>query len=103
MVDWIPLKRWLFTTNHKDVGILYLFTSFYFFVTAGIFALPFPFQLPVPSNTFLQPDEYNQLLTTHGLLMLLWVITPPRPAFANYFVPIHIRARDMAFPPLNDL
>src|SRR5256885_1847154 len=103
MVDWIPLKRWLFTTNHKDVGILYLFTSFYFFVTAGIFALTFRFQLAVPSNTFLQPDEYNQLVTTHGLLMLLWVITPLGAAFANYFVPIQIGARDMAFPRLNAL
>src|SRR3989449_383631 len=103
MVDWIPLKRWLFTTNHKDVGILYLFTSFYFFVTAGLFALTFRFQLAVPSNTFLQPDEYNQLVTTHGLLMLLWVITPLGAAFANYFVPIQIGARDMAFPRLNAL
>src|SRR2546427_1436122 len=103
MVDWIPLKRWLFTTNHKDVGILYLFPSFYFFVTAGLFALTFRFQLAVPSNTFLQPDEYNQLVTTHGLLMLLWVITPLGAAFANYFVPIQIGARDMAFPRLNAL
>src|SRR5438876_918240 len=103
MVDWIPLKRWLFTTNHKDVGILYLFTSLYFFVTAGLFALTFRFQLAVPSNTFLQPDEYNQLVTTHGLLMLLWVITPLGAAFANYFVPIQIGARDMAFPRLNAL
>src|SRR5436853_551486 len=103
MVDWIPLKRWLFTTNHKDIGILYLFTSLYFFVTAGLFALTFRFQLAIPSNTFLQPDEYNQLVTTHGLLMLLWVITPLGAAFANYFVPIQIGARDMAFPRLNAL
>src|SRR6266480_1359520 len=103
MVDWIPLKRWLFTTNHKDIGILYLFTSLYFFVTAGLFALTFRFQLAVPSNNFLQPDEYNQLVTTHGLLMLLWVITPLGAAFANYFVPIQIGARDMAFPRLNAL
>src|SRR5437016_14666373 len=103
MVDWHPLKRWLFTTNHKDVGILYLFTSLYFFVAAGLLALTFRFQLAVPSNTFLQPDEYNQAVTTHGLLMLLWVLTPLGAAFANYFVPIQIGARDIAFPRLNAL
>src|SRR2546425_54532 len=103
MVDWHPLKRWLFTTNHKDVGILYLFTSLYFFVAAGLLALTFRTQLAVPSNTFLQPDEYNQAVTTHGLLMLLWVLTPLGAAFANYFVPIQIGARDMAFPRLNAL
>src|SRR5438445_43749 len=103
MVDWHPLKRWLFTTNHKDVGILYLFTSLYFFVAAGLLALTFRTQLAFPSNTFLQPDEYNQAVTTHGLLMLLWVLTPLGAAFANYFVPIQIGARDMAFPRLNAL
>src|SRR6266480_502226 len=103
MVDWHPLKRWLFTTNHKDVGVLYLVTSLYFFVAAGILALTFRTQLAVPSNTFLQPDEYNQAVTTHGLLMLLWVLTPLGAAFANYFVPIQIGARDMAFPRLNAL
>ena len=103
MVDWHPLKRWLFTTNHKDVGILYLFTSLYFFVAAGVLALTFRTQLAIPSNTFLQPDQYNQAVTTHGLLMLLWVITPLGAAFANYFVPIQIGARDMAFPRLNAL
>src|SRR5947208_1548869 len=103
MVDWHPLKRWLFTTNHKDVGVLYLVTSLYFFVAAGILALTFRTQLAVPSNTFLQPDEYNQAVTTHGLLMLLWILTPLGPAFANYFVPIQIRARAMAFPRLNAL
>jgi len=103
MVDWHPLKRWLFTTNHKDVGILYLFTSLYFFVAAGLLALTFRTQLALPSNTFLQPDEYNQAVTTHGLLMLLWVLTPLGAAFANYFVPIQIGARDMAFPRLNAL
>src|SRR2546430_839623 len=103
MVDWHPLKRWLFTTNHKDVGVLYLVTSLYFFVAAGILALTFRTQLAVPSNTFLQPDEYNQAVTTHGRVMLLWVLTPLGAAFANYFVPIQIGARDMAFPRLNAL
>jgi cytochrome c oxidase subunit I+III len=103
MVEWQPLKRWLFTTNHKDVGVLYLFTSLYFFVAAGVLALTFRYQLAVPANTFLQPDQYNQAVTTHGLLMLLWVLTPLGAAFANYFVPIQIGARDMAFPRLNAL
>ena len=85
------------------MGILYLFTSLYFFVAAGLLALTFRTQLAVPSNTFLQPDEYNQAVTTHGLLMLLWVLTPLGAAFANYFVPIQIGARDMAFPRLNAL
>src|SRR5438874_4308058 len=103
MVDWHPLKRWLFTTNHKDVGVLYLVTSLYFFVAAGILALTFRTQLAVPSNTFLQPDDYNHAITTHGPLMLLSDLTPPGAPFANYFVPIQIGARDMAFPRSNPL
>src|SRR2546430_8852970 len=98
MVDWHPLKRWLFTTNHKDVGILYLFTSLYFFVAAGLLPLTFPTQLAVPSSTFLQPDEYNQAVTTHRPPMLPSALTPLGAAFANYFVPLQIGARDMAFP-----
>src|SRR5437879_11800010 len=95
MVDWHPLKRWLFTTNHKDIGILYLLTSLYFFVAAGLLALTFRTQLAIPSNTFLQPDEYNQAVTTHGLLMLLWGLTPLGAAFANYFLPIQLGPRAM--------
>src|SRR5947207_6694515 len=103
MVEWQPLKRWLFTTNHKDVGVLYLVTSLYFFVAAGILALTFRTQLAVPSNTFLQPDEYNQAVPTHGLLMLLWVLTTLGAAFAMYFLPIQIGACHMAYPPLTHL
>src|SRR5207249_6468438 len=103
MVEWQPLKRWLFTTNHKDVGILYLFTSLYFFVAAGLLALTFRTQLALPSNTFLQPDEYNQAVTTHALLILLWVLTPLGAASANYFVTIQFGARGVAFPRVNAL
>src|SRR5436190_2252847 len=73
MVDWHPLKRWLFTTNHKDVGVLYLVTSLYFFVAAGILALTFRTQLAVPSNTFLQPDEFNPAVggSMMGLALML--------------------------------
>jgi cytochrome c oxidase subunit I+III len=103
MVDWKPLRRWLFTTNHKDIGILYLFTALYFFIVGGVLALTFRLQLTAPENTFLTADSYNQAVTLHGLIMVLWVITPLAAAFANYFVPIQIGARDMAFPRLNAL
>src|SRR5205823_6105111 len=73
MVEWQPLKRWLFTTNHKDVGVLYLVTSLYFFVAAGILALTFRTQLAVPSNTFLQPVEFSPAVggSMMGLALML--------------------------------
>ena len=98
-----PLLVWLFTTNHKNVGILYLVTSLYFLVVAGILALIFRFQITAPEMSLLRPEIYNQMVTMHGLFMLLWVVTPLASAFANYFVPIQIGAKDMAYPRLNAL
>ncbi len=98
-----PLIVWLFTTNHKNVGILYLVTSLYFLVVAGILALTFRMQLSAPNMVFLAADSYNQAVTLHGLFMLLWVTTPLAAAFANYVIPIQIGAKDMAFPRLNAL
>ena len=97
------LKEWLFTTNHKKVGILYLVTSFIFLFIAGAFAEIMRTQLYSPNSTFLNAAEYNQLVTMHGLLMILFFISPMGFAFANYFVPIQIGAKDMAFPRLNAL
>ena len=97
------MKKWLFTTNHKEVGILYLITSFVFLFIAGAFAEMMRTQLFRPGNTFLNAVEYNQLVTVHGLLMILFFISPLGFAFANYFVPIQIGAKDMAFPRLNAL
>ncbi|TMI26348.1 cytochrome C oxidase subunit I [Candidatus Bathyarchaeota archaeon] len=95
------LKRWLFTTNHKEVGILYLVTSFYFAFLAGILAFLMRTQLAVPSETFLQPPQYNEAVTMHGLIMVLWFLSPLGIAFANYFVPLQIGAADVAFARLN--
>ncbi len=95
------IRRWLFTTNHKDVGILYFVTSIVFFFVAGTLALLMRTQLAVPANNFLNANEYNQAVTMHGLVMLLWFISPLGTAFANYFVPLQIGARDLAFPRLN--
>ncbi|MDG6934971.1 MAG: cbb3-type cytochrome c oxidase subunit I, partial [Nitrososphaerota archaeon] len=72
--SWV--KRWLFTTNHKDIGILYFVTSFYFAFVAGLLASLIRGQLAYPLNDFLQPAEYNAAVTAHGLLMILWFLSP---------------------------
>lgn len=95
------LRRWLFTTNHKEVGILYLVTSLAFFVIAGLLALTFRSQLAIPDNHVLTPDLFNQFVTVHGLLMIFWVLSPFAFGFANYILPLQIGARDLAFPRLN--
>lgn len=99
--SWV--KRWLFTTNHKDIGILYFITSFYFAFVAGLLASLIRGQLAYPLNDFLQPAEYNAAVTAHGLLMILWFLSPLGVAFANYIVPLQIGADDLAFPRLNAL
>ena len=97
------IRRWLFTTNHKDVGILYLVTSLYFLFASGTLALLVRTQLAVPNNNFLTAAAYNQAFTTHGLLMVLWFLSPFAFSFANYIVPLQIGARDLAFPRVNAL
>jgi len=97
------LLRWLTTTNHKDIGILYLVTSLYFLMVGGTLALTFRLQLAFPNMEILDAFAFNQAITMHGLIMILWAISPLAFAFANYIVPIQIGARDMAFPRLNAL
>ena len=101
MDEGFSLKRWLTTTNHKDIGILYLVTSIYFLIVGGVLALLFRIQLSAPELSFLEASKFNQAVTMHGLIMVLWVVSPMAFAFANYFVPIQIGARDLAFPRLN--
>jgi cytochrome c oxidase subunit I+III len=97
------LKGWLFTTNHKKVGILYIFTSCYFGFVGAILALLIRTQLAVPDNTFLTGNFYNQAVTMHGIIMIFWFLSPLAIGFANYFVPLQIGAEDLAFPRLNAL
>jgi cytochrome c oxidase subunit I len=93
--------RWLSTTDHKRIGILYLMAALFFFVVGGIEALLIRLQLATPANTLLQPDTYNMLFTMHGTTMIFLVAMPALFGLANYFVPLQIGARDMAFPRLN--
>jgi len=95
------LRRWLFTTNHKDVGLLYFFTSLYFGIVGAILALLMRTQLSIPNNALLSAIYYNQAVTMHGLIMVFWFLSPLGIAFANYFVPLQIGASDLAFPRLN--
>jgi cytochrome c oxidase subunit I len=93
--------RWLSTTDHKRIGILYMAASLVFFVIGGIEALLIRLQLAVPGNTFLHPDTYNMVFTMHGTTMIFLVAMPALFGLANYIVPLQIGARDMAFPRLN--
>ena len=94
---------WLTTTDHKRIGILYLYTTFLFFVLGGVEALMMRLQLAQPSNTLLEPRTYNELVTMHGTTMVFLFVVPVLAGFANYMVPLMIGARDMAFPRLNAL
>ena len=95
------LLRMLHTTDPKDIGILYLVTSFGFFLAGGAMALLMRGELAVPGQQFLSNEQYNQLFTMHGTLMLLLYATPILFGFANYIVPLQIGAPDVAFPRLN--
>src|SRR5437879_13723388 len=86
-------RKWLYTTNHKEVGILYLITSIFLFVAAGVLALTMRTQLSAPGNTLLAADIYNQFVTVHGLLMIFWVLSPLAFGFANFVIPLQIGAR----------
>ena len=89
------------TTDPKDIAILYLVTSFAFFLIGGLMALLMRAELAQPGLQFLSVEQYNQLFTMHGTIMLLLYATPILFGFANYIVPLQIGAPDVAFPRLN--
>ncbi|GAC1443329.1 MAG: hypothetical protein NVSMB52_01580 [Chloroflexota bacterium] len=95
------LLTWVKTTDHKLIGILYLATSLFFFLVGGVEALFMRWQLALPQNHVLSPEVYNQLFTMHGVTMIFLVVMPFLVGFANYFLPLMIGARDIAFPRLN--
>src|SRR5437588_11876322 len=94
---------WITTTDHKRIGILYMVTTFVFFCLGGVEALLMRLQLGAPDNTLVTPTVYNQLFTMHGTTMIFLFVVPMMAGLANYFVPLMIGARDMAFPRLNAL
>jgi cytochrome c oxidase subunit I len=97
------LVGWLTTVDHKRLGIMYLVTSFGFFVAGSLEAALMRLQLAFPEQNIIPVDMYNELFTVHGVNMILFAIMPMGVGFANYFVPLMIGARDLAFPRLNAL
>src|SRR6266508_3927752 len=97
------LGRMLRTTDAKDIGKLYLVTAFGFFGAGGVMALLMRAELARPGLQFLSTEQYNQLFTIHGTVMLLLFATPRLFSFANLVLPIQIGAPDVAFPRLNAL
>src|SRR6185295_4508753 len=95
---------WLTTTDHKRIGLMYLFATLGFFLAGGVEALVMRTQLAEPDAGIVGPATYNELLTVHGVTMIfLFVIPLTTGAFGNYLVPLMIGARDTAFPRLNAL
>jgi len=94
---------WLTTTDHKRIGIMYLVSTFAFFLIGGVEALLMRLQLAVPENNLLDPETYNALFSLHGTTMIFLFVVPIMAGFGNYVVPLMIGARDMAFPKLNAL
>ncbi|MDH6121605.1 cytochrome c oxidase subunit I [Kitasatospora sp. GAS204B] len=93
--------RWLSTTDHKEIGSLYLTTSFGFFLVGGVFAMVMRAELARPGEQFVTSAQYNQLFTMHGTIMLLLFATPTFTGFANWIMPLQIGSPDVAFPRLN--
>jgi cytochrome c oxidase subunit 1 len=92
---------WITTVDHKKIGILYGVTAFIFFILGGIEALLVRLQLATPNGQVLSAEAYNQFFTMHGITMIFLVVMPMGVALFNYFIPLMIGARDVAFPRLN--
>ncbi len=96
-------RSWAFTVDHKKIGIMYGVAAMVFFIIGGLEASLIRLQLARPEGTVLSADKYNQMFTMHGTTMIFLFVMPMAAAFANYFLPLQIGARDVAFPRLNAL
>ena len=97
------ILEWVATVDHKKIGIMYLWTTFFFFITGGLLALAVRAQLATPDGKILNAEAYNGAFTMHGTTMIFLFVVPVWTGFANYIIPLQIGARDMAFPKLNAL
>src|SRR5690625_1720928 len=96
------IGRWLFTTNHKDIGTMYLWFSFTMFFIGGLFAMIIRAELFQPGLQLVEPEFFNQMTTMHGLVMVFGAIMPAFVGLANWMIPLMIGAPDMALPRMNN-
>jgi cytochrome c oxidase subunit 1 len=97
-------KMWLFTTDHKRIGIMYMVTAFVFFILGGLAALTVRAELWEAGPTVVRQSTFNELFSAHGMTMIFgWIIPVLVGGFGNYFLPLQIGAKDMSFPRLNAL
>ncbi|WP_037673980.1 cytochrome c oxidase subunit I [Streptomyces griseus] len=97
------IRNYLTTTDHKTIGNMYLVTAFAFFLLAGVLAMLMRAELARPGLQIVSKEQYNQLFTIHGTVMMLLFATPTFAGFANAIMPLQIGAPDVAFPRLNAL
>jgi len=95
-------RRWLYATNHKDIGTLYLWFALILFLEGGVLAMLIRLELFHPGLQFFQPELYNEFVTLHGLLMIFGAIMPAFVGMANWMIPLQIGASDMAFARMNN-
>src|SRR5918912_2927753 len=96
------IMRWITTTNHKDIGTLYLWFAGIMFFAGGMMALVIRAELFEPGLQLVNPDFFNQMTTMHGLVMIFGAIMPAFVGFANWQIPLMIGAPDMAFARMNN-
>lgn len=94
--------RWLFSTNHKDIGTMYLWFSLVMFTIGGVMAVIIRAELLQPGMRFVNPELFNQMTTMHGLIMIFGAIMPAFSGLANWMIPLMIGAPDMAMPRMNN-
>jgi cytochrome c oxidase subunit I len=96
------IKSWLLTTDHKRIGLLYLATITFMFLIGGTAATLMRIHLVEPQGSLFEPETYNKLFSTHGIVMVFFFLVPSIPAtLGNFLIPLMIGARDVAFPKLN--
>ncbi|MFZ4398562.1 MAG: cytochrome c oxidase subunit I [Bacteroidales bacterium] len=96
------IRSWIFATDHKRIALLYMYAIATFFLVGAVLGLMMRFELIAPGETIMKPQTYNGIFTVHGVIMIFMVVIPGLSAvFGNFFLPILIGAKDVAFPKLN--